>query len=61
MKLLTDYPDILTLDEVADILRVNKITVKRRDHILKPLRINSRGDRRYLKSNIDTYLKQLET
>lgn len=59
MELLTDYPDILTIDEVAKILRVNKITVKRRDHVLKPLRINSRGDRRYLKSSISTYLESL--
>ena len=46
---LKDMPDLLTVNEVADLLRVSILTVKRwgRRGKLPAIRINSRGDRRY--------------
>lgn len=48
---LTDLPDLLTIREVADILRVSPLTIKRwgKRGKLPAIRINSRGDRRYRK------------
>ena len=47
-------PDLLTIREAADLLRVAPLTLKRWEKrgILTPLRINSRGDRRYRKDQI---------
>lgn len=49
-----NLPDLLTLREVADILRVSPLTIKRWGERgkLPAIRINSRGDRRYKKSDI---------
>jgi excisionase family DNA binding protein len=48
---LSDLPDLLTIKEVASILRVSPLTVKRwgKSGKLPAIRINSRGDRRYRK------------
>ncbi|PIV09796.1 hypothetical protein COS51_01255 [Candidatus Roizmanbacteria bacterium CG03_land_8_20_14_0_80_36_21] len=48
---LDDLPDLLTVKEVADILRVSPLTIKRwgKRGKLPAIRINSRGDRRYRK------------
>ena len=48
---LSDLPDLLTIREVADILRVSPLTIKRwgKKGKLPAIRINSRGDRRYRK------------
>lgn len=49
---LQDLPDLLTIREVAGLLRVSTLTVKRwgKKGKLPAIRINSRGDRRYKKS-----------
>ncbi len=51
---LEDLPDLLTVREVADILRVSPLTIKRwgKRGKLPAIRINSRGDRRYRKEAI---------
>ena len=51
---LTDLPDLLTIRETAEILRVSTLTLKRwgKHGKLTPIRINSRGDRRYKKEGI---------
>jgi excisionase family DNA binding protein len=48
---LEDLPDLLTIREVADILRVSPLTIKRwgKRGKLPAIRINTRGDRRYRK------------
>lgn len=48
---LSDLPDLLTIKEVADLLRVSPLTIKRwgKKGKLPAIRINSRGDRRYKK------------
>lgn len=51
---LTNLPDLLTVSEVAELLRVSPLTIKRwgKRGKLTPIRINSRGDRRYRKESI---------
>lgn len=51
---LSDLPDLLTVREVADLLRVSPLTIKRwgKRGKLTPIRINSRGDRRYKKQAV---------
>ena len=48
---LDDLPDLLTISEVAELLRVSALTIKRwgKKGKLPAIRINSRGDRRYKK------------
>lgn len=48
---LDDLPDLLTISEVANLLRVSPLTIKRwgKKGKLPAIRINSRGDRRYKK------------
>ena len=48
---LEDLPDLLTIREVAQLLRVSPLTIKRwgKKGKLPAIRINSRGDRRYKK------------
>jgi len=48
---LDDLPDLLTPREVAELLRVSIITIKRwgKQGKLPAIRINKRGDRRYRK------------
>jgi excisionase family DNA binding protein len=51
---LHNMPDLLTISEVAAILRVSPLTIKRwgKRGKLPPIRINSRGDRRYKKEAV---------
>lgn len=51
---LKRLPDLLTVREVADLLRVSPLTIKRwgKKGKLPPIRINSRGDRRYKKDAV---------
>lgn len=51
---LAEMPELLTPREVAEILRVSILTVKRWSNKgkLRAMRINSRGDRRYHKKEI---------
>jgi len=51
---LDNLPDLLTVKEVAGIFRVSVLTIKRwgKRGKLVPLRINSRGDRRYKKEAV---------
>lgn len=46
---IKNLPDLLTVREVADLLRVSPLTIKRwgKRGKLDAIRINSRGDRRY--------------
>lgn len=55
---IKDLPDLLTIREVATLLRVSSLTIKRwgKKGKLPAIRINSRGDRRYKK---DVVLKLL--
>ncbi|MCR4330141.1 MAG: helix-turn-helix domain-containing protein [Candidatus Roizmanbacteria bacterium] len=55
---LQEMPDLLTIDEVARLLRVSKITLKRwgKKGKLPAIRINSRGDRRYKKEEVLRFL-----
>ncbi len=51
---INDLPDLLTVREVADVLRVSPLTIKRwgKRGKLPAIRINSRGDRRYKKEAV---------
>ena len=51
---IDNLPDLLTVREVAEILRVSPLTIKRwgKRGKLPAIRINSRGDRRYKKEAI---------
>jgi len=51
---LNNLPDLLTVSEVAKLLRVSPLTIKRwgKRGKLPAIRINSRGDRRYRKESI---------
>ncbi len=51
---LEKLPDLLTVREVAEILRVSPLTIKRwgKRGKLPAIRINSRGDRRYKKEAV---------
>ncbi len=51
---LESLPDLLTVREVADVLRVSPLTIKRwgKRGKLPAIRINSRGDRRYKKEAV---------
>jgi len=55
---LENLPDLLTVREVAQILRVSTLTIKRwgKRGKLTPIRINSRGDRRYKKEAVQWLL-----
>lgn len=51
---LENLPDLLTVREVAQVLRVSPLTIKRwgKRGKLPAIRINSRGDRRYKKEAV---------
>lgn len=51
---LANLPDLLTVGEVASLLRVSTLTIKRwgKRGKLPAIRINSRGDRRYKKESV---------
>lgn len=51
---IENLPNLLTVAEVADLLRVSKLTIKRwgKRGKLPAIRINARGDRRYRKEAV---------
>lgn len=51
---IDNLPDLLTVKEVAQLLRVSPLTIKRwgKRGKLPAIRINSRGDRRYKKEAV---------
>ena len=51
---INNLPDLLTVREVAQVLRVSPLTIKRwgKRGKLPAIRINSRGDRRYKKEAV---------
>jgi excisionase family DNA binding protein len=51
---IDNLPDLLTVKEVAQVLRVSPLTIKRwgKRGKLPAIRINSRGDRRYKKEAV---------
>jgi excisionase family DNA binding protein len=51
---INNLPDLLTVREVAELLRVSPLTIKRwgKRGKLPAIRINSRGDRRYKKESV---------
>jgi len=51
---IKNLPDLLTVKEVANLLRVSTLTIKRwgKRGKLPAIRINSRGDRRYRKESV---------
>lgn len=51
---MDNLPNLLTVREVADLLRVSPLTIKRwgKRGKLPAIRINSRGDRRYKKEAV---------
>ena len=51
---IDNLPDLLTVAEVAELLRVSKLTIKRwgKRGKLPAIRINARGDRRYRKEAV---------
>jgi len=51
---IDNLPDLLTVREVAELLRVSPLTIKRwgKRGKLSAIRINSRGDRRYKKEAV---------
>ena len=51
---IDNLPDLLTVAEVADLLRVSKLTITRwgKRGKLPAIRINARGDRRYRKEAV---------
>lgn len=59
---LSDLPDLMTIREVANLLRVSPLTIKRwgKKGKLPAIRINSRGDRRYKKSVVLRLLGEVE-
>jgi excisionase family DNA binding protein len=55
---IDNLPDLLTVREVAQVLRVSPLTIKRwgKRGKLPAIRINSRGDRRYKKEAVFSLL-----
>lgn len=53
-------PELMTIQEVSDYLRVGKLTLKRMEERgeIDAIRINSRGDRRYKKSEIERIINK---
>lgn len=51
---LENLPDLLTVREVSELLRISPLTLKRwgKRGKLPAIRINSRGDRRYKKEAV---------
>lgn len=60
---LNNLPDLLTIREVSELLRVSPLTLKRwgKRGKLSAIRINSRGDRRYKKTAVLWLLGMTDT
>ncbi|MCA9390560.1 helix-turn-helix domain-containing protein [candidate division WWE3 bacterium] len=59
--LFADYPELLTAPEVAEMLRVSKITLIRwakSGKLVPEVRLNERGDKRYTKRQILAFIGQ---
>ena len=58
--MLEDYPEVLTISEVAEILRVAPLTLKRWEKRgrITSIRINARGDRRDTKGPVRALVGQ---
>lgn len=56
---LESMPDLLTVREVSELLRVSPLTIKRwgKRGKLPAIRINSRGDRRYKRKQFFGFLE----
>ena len=52
--MIENLPNLLLVSEVASLFRISRITLKRWEKRGKliPIRINSRGDRRYKKEDV---------
>lgn len=59
---LGNLPDLMTIREVSELLRVSALTIKRwgKKGKLPAIRINSRGDRRYKKEVILRLLGEIK-
>jgi excisionase family DNA binding protein len=59
---IKELPDLLTIREVSELLRVSPLTLKRwgKRGKLAAIRINSRGDRRYKKEAVLAVLGMTE-
>jgi excisionase family DNA binding protein len=59
---LADLPDLITIREVASLLRVSSLTIKRwgKKGKLPAIRINTRGDRRYKKTVVLKLLGEVQ-
>ncbi|MDA1317472.1 MAG: MerR family transcriptional regulator [bacterium] len=59
---LSNLPDLMTIREVSELLRVSALTIKRwgKKGKLPAIRINSRGDRRYKKEVILRLLGEIK-
>lgn len=60
-RIQTPDPTYMTISEVSSLLRVSPLTIKRWEKVegekkLHPIRINSRGDRRYLREEIQRFI-----
>lgn len=57
--MLETYPDLLKPKEVQEIFSISHVTLRRWDKkgTTRVIKISSRGDRRYLKSDILNLLK----
>lgn len=53
---LVDLPEFLTVAEVAKVLRISVLTVKRWKNFIPVLRINKRQDRRYRKTDLMKFM-----
>lgn len=59
---IKDLPDLMTIREVSELLRVSPLTLKRwgKRGKLAAIRINSRGDRRYKREAVLAVLGMTE-
>lgn len=57
---IEELPELLLINEVAELCRVSKLTIKRweKKGKIKPIRINDRGDRRYKKEDIINFINK---
>lgn len=55
--MLENYPDLLTLSEVMDLLKISRLTLVRLDNELEPIRLGDRKDRRYLKQKLINFIE----